>query len=108
MTATDNRNPMPITQDIERDAQRELVARLRSLPFMGLVLTSFPIPMPNPSLAADHYDFVVMATNWLRAYHKVIEDQARESVRREQIMRKMQDERAMVRVFFGLPTQDYS
>lgn len=79
-----------------------LLDTLGRLPFNGLVQWEMPDTGKTDDL------IICAIIDWLSVYRHVVQEKTEDFTRQAQVMRKMQDERAMVRAFFGLPTQDYS
>lgn len=76
---------------------------VQRLPFKGLV------DRPRPTYSdCTPEDFLVALTYWLAGYEQIIANRTDDFTRQARVVADMQNERAAVRAFFGLPTDDYS
>lgn len=92
-------------RDIPPDemVKRNLARLLTSMPFVGLVRE---VDLPDPAKTDDL--FVAATYDWLRAYRRIVAEQADDIARQARVVATMKNERAAVRAFFGLSTDDYS
>lgn len=74
---------------------------VQRLPFKGLV----DRPMPSGGDSTPE-DFLADLTYWLAGYEQIIASRADDFTRQARVIADMKNERAAVRAFFALPTED--